>query len=177
MRGSTRERAAGWKFGPVSELEGQPALHVVLVEPLIPQNTGSVGRLCVATGARLHLVEPLGFEIDEKRVRRAGLDYWKDVDLHVHPSWSACREAIGGPTSRWHFFSTHAGPTYDGADYSDGDVLVFGKETEGLGSDFLGEVGARRIPLFGPVRSLNLSTSVGIVVYEALRQMKKWSSE
>ena len=163
----------------MSDLEGQPALHVVLVEPLIPQNTGSVGRLCVATGARLHLVEPLGFEIDEKRVRRAGLDYCKDVDLHVHPSWSACREAIGGPTSRWHFFSTHAERPYDGASYEEGAVLVFGKETEGLGGAMLSRAvdRARTIPLFGPVRSLNLSTSVGIVVYEALRQMKKWSSE
>jgi tRNA (cytidine/uridine-2'-O-)-methyltransferase len=152
---------------------------VVLVEPLIPQNTGSVGRLCVATGARLHLVEPLGFEIDEKAVRRAGLDYWKDVDLHVHPSWEACRAAIGGSSESWYYFSAHASRPHDDASYARGDVVVFGKETAGLGPGLLGqnEGQARTIPLFGPVRSLNLSTSVGIVVYEALRQMKMWRSE
>ncbi|MEE2830220.1 MAG: tRNA (cytidine(34)-2'-O)-methyltransferase [Myxococcota bacterium] len=157
----------------------EPALHVVLVEPLIPQNTGSVGRLCVATGTRLHLVEPLGFDIDEKRVRRAGLDYWSEVDLCVHEDWAACRQAIGIPSHRWYFFSSHASQPYDEAAYQEGDVLVFGKETEGLGADLLGELPsqARTIPLFGPVRSLNLSTSVGIVVYEALRQMHKWSTD
>ena len=157
----------------------QPPLHVVLVEPLIPQNTGSVGRLCLATGARLHLVEPLGFDLDEKRVRRAGLDYWKDVDLHVHASWEACRAAIGGASDHWYYFSSHATVAHDEASYERGDVVVFGKETGGLGAGLLGEneAQARTIPLFGPVRSLNLSTSVGIVVYEALRQMKMWRSE
>ena len=155
-----------------------PPLHVVLVEPLIPQNTGTVGRLCVATGARLHLVEPLGFEIDEKRVRRAGLDYWKNVDLHVHPTWEDCRAAIDVAAERWYFFSSHAKRTYDEASYRHGDVVVFGQETAGLGGLLAENEGqARTIPLFGPVRSLNLSTSVGIVVYEALRQMKMWSSE
>ncbi len=156
-----------------------PPLHVVLVEPLIPQNTGTVGRLCVATGARLHLVEPLGFDIDEKAVRRAGLDYWKNVDLHVHPSWEACCASIDVPVERFYLFSTHATRTYDDASYGHGDVVVFGKETAGLGRALLDENDdqARTIPLFGPVRSLNLSTTVGIVVYEALRQMKMWSDE
>ena len=155
-----------------------PPIHIVLVEPQIPQNTGTVGRLCVATGARLHLVEPLGFQIDEKRVRRAGLDYWKHVDLHVHPDWEACREAIPCPSERWWFFSSHASATYDATLYKAGDVLVFGRESDGLGSGMLDQFRAqsRTIPLFGPVRSLNLSTSVGIVTYEALRQMKMWSS-
>ena len=155
-----------------------PVLHIVLVEPQIPQNTGTIGRLCVATGARLHLVEPLGFEIDEKRVRRAGLDYWKHVDLHLHPTWEACRGAIQVPEDRWWFFSTHADKTYDDASYQNGDVLVFGKETKGLGPALLDQFRSqsRTIPLLGPVRSLNLSTSVGIVTYEALRQMKMWSS-
>jgi tRNA (cytidine/uridine-2'-O-)-methyltransferase len=154
-----------------------PPLHVVLVEPLIPHNTGSVGRLCVATGTRLHLIEPLGFDIDEKAVRRAGLDYWKNVDLEVHPNWEACCAAIDTPPKGWYFFSSHATRTYDDAPYGRGDVVVFGKETAGLGPDLLGEneAQARTIPLFGPVRSLNLATSVGIVVYEALRQMKMWS--
>ena len=88
----------------MSTASHEPVLHVVLVEPLIPQNTGTVGRLCVATGARLHLVEPLGFELDEKRVRRAGLDYWKNVDLHVHTTWDACRAAIDVPSNRWFLF-------------------------------------------------------------------------
>jgi tRNA (cytidine/uridine-2'-O-)-methyltransferase len=162
----------------MSTASHEPVLHVVLVEPLIPQNTGTVGRLCVATGARLHLVEPLGFELDEKRVRRAGLDYWKNVDLHVHPNWAACRAAIGVPSNRWFLFSSHAEQTYDDADYERGDVVVFGQETAGLGSLLKeNEAQARTIPLFGPVRSLNLSTSVGIVVYEALRQMKMWSKD
>lgn len=150
-----------------------PPLHVVLVEPLIPQNTGSVGRLCVATGARLHLVEPLGFDIDERAVRRAGLDYWKDVDLRVHPAWEACRRAIDVPQDRWAFFSSHAARPYTAVAWREGDVLVFGRETTGLGPVLLGEAGPRActIPFSGPVRSLNLSTAVGIVVYEALRQM------
>jgi tRNA (cytidine/uridine-2'-O-)-methyltransferase len=149
-----------------------PPLHVVLVQPLIPQNTGSVGRLCVATGARLHLVEPLGFEITEKAVRRAGLDYWKDVDLVIHPDWASCCEALG--PERMLFLSSHAERPYTAHRYRHGDVLVFGKETTGLGEELLREAGPRActIPFSGPVRSLNLSTSVGIVVYEALRQLQ-----
>ena len=149
-----------------------PPVHVVLVKPLIPQNTGSVGRLCVATGARLHLVEPLGFDIDAKAVRRAGLDYWKHVDLHVHASLAACRDAIEVPEQRWRFFSSHAQTPHTAVHYAAGDVLVFGRETTGLGAELLDEVSDRTasIPCTGPVRSLNLSTAVGIVVYEALRQ-------
>lgn len=152
-----------------------PPLHVVLVEPLIPQNTGAVGRLCVATRARLHLVEPLGFELSERAVRRAGLDYWKDVDLQVHADWEACRSAIDVPASRWTFLSSHATQPYTHQRYRAGDVLVFGRETTGLGGDRLAEAGPRAytIPFSGPVRSLNLSMSVGIVVYEALRQIEE----
>jgi len=154
-------------------------LHVVLVEPLIPPNTGTVGRLCVATGARLHLVEPLGFDIDEKAVRRAGLDYWKDVDLQVHADWSACEAALPAPLSRRFFLSARSSRPYTTVCYEPGDVLVFGKETEGLGASILEGAGDRAIgvPFTGPVRSLNLSTTVGIVVYEALRQMNLWSHE
>lgn len=152
----------------------RPPLHVVLVAPEIPGNTGTVGRLCVATGARLHLIEPLGFSIDDKAVRRAGLDYWHHVDLRVHPDWAACKEGIGAPPDRWVFLSTHAERPYTARGYREGDVLVFGRETVGLGPSLLSEAGSRActIPFSGPVRSLNLSTAVGIVVYEALRQLR-----
>ena len=157
----------------------EPILHVVLVEPVIPQNTGTVGRLCVATGARLHLVEPLGFDIDEKAVRRAGLDYWKNVDLNVHADWEACKAALPAPPHRQFFLSARAARPYTTICYEPGDVLVFGKETRGLGPSLLEGAGDRAIgvPFTGPVRSLNLSTAVGIVVYEALRQMNEWSYE
>lgn len=149
-----------------------PPFHVVLVEPLIPQNTGSVGRLCVATGARLHLVEPLGFDITEKAVRRAGLDYWKDVDLHVHPNLDTCLAAIG-ETRCW-YLSSHATLPYTAAAFAPGDTFVFGKETTGLGAGILGGAPERSVtvPLMGPVRSLNLATTVGIVLYEGLRQTR-----
>ncbi len=150
-------------------------MHVVLVEPLIPQNTGAVGRLCVGTGTRLHLVAPIGFDLSEKAVRRAGLDYWKDVDLHVHPSWDACKTAIDVPEDRWTFLSSHAPHPYTERRFERGDVLVFGKETTGLGPDLLAEAGARAytIPLTGPIRSLNLSMCVGITLYEARRQIEE----
>ena len=154
--------------------ESGPILHVVLVEPLIPQNTGAVGRLCVGTGVRLHLIEPLGFDLSEKAVRRAGLDYWKRVDLHVHPSWEACIAAIGAPPERLTFLSSHATPSYTERRFDRGDVLVFGRETTGLGAALLAEAGERAytLPLTGPIRSLNLSMAVGITVYEALRQLE-----
>jgi tRNA (cytidine/uridine-2'-O-)-methyltransferase len=150
------------------------SLHIVLVEPLIPPNTGTVGRLALAAGARLHLVEPLGFDIDDKAVRRAGLDYWKQVDLCVHRSWRACREAIGAEDDRIFLLSTHARRPYTSVEFTRGDVLVFGKETSGLGPAFLEGAAeqALGVPFFGAVRSLNLSTTVGIVVYEALRQIR-----
>ena len=149
-------------------------LHIVLVEPLIPPNTGTVGRLALAAGARLHLVEPLGFDIDDKAVRRAGLDYWKNVDLHVHPNWEACVEAIRAHKDRIFFLSTHASRPYTTVRFAPGDVLVFGKETSGLGPAFLEGASeqALGVPFFGAVRSLNLSTTVGIVVYEASRQIR-----
>ena len=151
-----------------------PPLHVVLVEPEIPGNTGTVGRLCVATAARLHLVRPLGFSIDDKAVRRAGLDYWKNVDLRVHADWQTCKREIDAPPEQWSFLSTHAERPYTARTYREGHVLVFGRETVGLGPALLSEAGGRActIPFSGPVRSLNLSTAVGIVVYEALRQLR-----
>ncbi len=151
-----------------------PHLHVVLVEPLIPQNTGSVGRLCVGTACRLHLVQPLGFDISEKAVRRAGLDYWKDVDLAVHPDLEACLAATGAPPSRVFYLSAAAQRVYTEVRWQRGDVLVFGRETTGLGPDVLDPVGAQAIgvPRFGPVRSFNLAMTVGVVLFEALRGVR-----
>jgi tRNA (cytidine/uridine-2'-O-)-methyltransferase len=153
---------------------GEPPFHIVLVEPLIPPNTGSVGRMCVGTGCRLHLVEPLGFRIDEKSLRRAGLDYWKHVDLRVHRDWLTCQAALALPPERFHYLSTHASRPYTAVRFQRGDVLVFGKETTGLGHELLAAAPDRglRVPVFGPVRSYNLANTVSIVLFEALRQIQ-----
>lgn len=146
-------------------------LNIVLVEPEIPPNTGNVGRLCLATGARLHLVKPLGFSIDDRALRRAGLDYWRDVDVRL---WDSLDEifAAAPPGQRFHFLTTKAVRPYWDARFADGDFLVFGRETKGLPEALLA---ARRddcltIPMSGSTRSLNLATAVGIVLYEAVRQ-------
>lgn len=148
-----------------------PPFHVVLVEPEIPPNTGSIARTCAATQTKLHLVEPLGFRIDEHSIRRAGLDYWHLVDLAVHPSFRAFRDAC--PEPRLHLFSANARRSYLEADLRPGDALVFGRESVGLPPDLLeahaGSVWG--IPTSGGVRSLNLSNAVAIVVYEALRKV------
>ena len=144
--------------------------HVVLVEPEIPQNTGNIARTCAATGCTLHLVEPLGFQIDDKHVRRAGLDYWGLVNVEVHQSFDEVLKALEG--ARFHYFTTKAKRRYDEAEYREGDVLVFGKETKGLPEELLV---ARpdecvRIPMIGEARSLNLSNAAAVAVYEGLRQ-------
>jgi len=151
-----------------------PPLHVVLFQPQIPQNTGSVGRLCVGTGARLHLIEPLGFDIGEKAVRRAGLDYWKHVDLHVHPTLGACLAAIGAEEGRVFYLSASADRVYTEVAWAPGDVLVFGRETTGLPRQLLADAGAQALslPRFGPIRSFNLATTVGIAVFEALKAIR-----
>jgi tRNA (cytidine/uridine-2'-O-)-methyltransferase len=147
-------------------------LHVVLVAPEIPPNTGSIARLCAATRIRLHLVRPLGFSLDDRYLKRAGLDYWPYVDVVVHDDWSALRRHL--PDARAHFFSARAQRSYTSVNYAAGDLLVFGSETKGLPADLLA---AHRddtwvIPIFSPdVRSLNLSNAVSVVVYEALRQL------
>ena len=149
-------------------------MHVVLFEPEIPPNTGSVARLCAATLTPLHLVEPLGFKIDDKHLKRAGLDYWPFVELHVHQSWLTFIEQQKPRTLL--FFSKKAEQSYTAARYQDGDYLVFGPETRGLPEDMLTANGTRslRIPMMGTgVRSLNLSNAVSIVLYEALRQLGK----
>jgi tRNA (cytidine/uridine-2'-O-)-methyltransferase len=146
--------------------------HVVLVEPTIPPNTGNVGRLCIATRSRLHLVKPLGFDISEKAVRRAGLDYWKHVDLRLHESYSEFRASLPAD-ARLFFFTKFATQTLYEAKFHPGDYLVFGKETTGLPAEIHEkEKNLLRIPMPGSdiVRSLNLAGSVHVALYEALRQ-------
>ena len=148
-------------------------LHVVLVEPEIPPNTGNVGRLCLATGAHLHLVQPLGFLIDDRTLKRAGLDYWKDVKVTVWESFAAL-QAAQSPDARYFFLTTKTDRPYWDTRFRDGDFLVFGRETKGLPEPLLA---ANRdhlltIPMTSQTRSLNLATSVGIVLYEAVRQQR-----
>jgi len=145
-----------------------PPLHLVLVEPQIPPNTGNVARLCAATGCALHLVEPLGFSIADRDLKRAGLDYWDAVTLRVHASLDAFLDDWHGPL--W-FFSTRANRRYDRVAYAFGDGLLFGKETAGLPQALLDAHPGRvlRLPMrAGAVRSLNLSTCVGIAAYAGL---------
>ena len=147
-------------------------LHVALIEPEIPPNTGNVARLCAATGCALHLVEPLGFRIDDRELKRAGLDYWHSVALVVHPSLDAFLKATV-TLNRW-YFSTHAKRNYDRAAFAPGDVLVFGKETKGLPRELIegNPSNALRIPMReDSVRSINLSTAVGIGTYAALAKI------
>ena len=152
--------------------EDLPTLHVVLVAPEIPPNTGSIARLCAATQIRLHLIRPLGFSLDNRYLKRAGLDYWPHVDVQVHDDWQHFRTQHRG--ARMHFFSARATRSYLSARYAPGDHLVFGSETKGLPPTLLT---AHRnatyvIPIFSPhVRSLNLSNAASIIVYEALRQI------
>ncbi|MFQ5684649.1 MAG: tRNA (uridine(34)/cytosine(34)/5-carboxymethylaminomethyluridine(34)-2'-O)-methyltransferase TrmL [Candidatus Binatia bacterium] len=149
-------------------------MNIVLVEPEIPPNTGSIARLCAATGSTLHLIAPLGFKIDDKHLKRAGLDYWKYVDLRLHNAWEDFRRDDNG--RRLLFFSKKASQSYTQAHYQEGDFLVFGPETRGLPQKLLDSHYGRayRIPMMAPgVRSLNLSNAVSIVLYEALRQLGK----
>lgn len=149
--------------------------HIVLVEPEIPQNTGNVSRTCAVTGSALHLVHPLGFTIDDRQLKRAGLDYWPYLELYEHRSFAAAVEALRkkmGPENRMYLFSTHAARHYTGASFREGDALVFGKETAGLPKALLERYreDTLRIPMGERLRSLNLSNSVAIALYEALRQ-------
>lgn len=148
-----------------------PPLHVVLVEPEIPPNTGNVARLCAATASVLHLVGNLGFRIDEKSVRRAGIDYWHLVDVRHHLDLVHFQHAL--PNARWVLFSASAERSYLEADFRPGDALLFGRESVGLPDDLLARHAdsVYGIPTLGAVRSLNLANAVSIVLYEALRQM------
>jgi tRNA (cytidine/uridine-2'-O-)-methyltransferase len=147
-------------------------MHIVFVEPEIPQNTGSTARLCAATGTPLHLVGKLGFRIDAAAVKRAGLDYWPHVTVLRHENFEALREAAG-PGARFWFFTKRAGKNYTQVEYRPDDYLVFGAETRGLPDSLTAAFPEQcvRIPIDDTaVRSLNLATSAGIALYEALRQ-------
>ena len=146
--------------------------NIVMVQPEIPHNTGAAGRLALATGARLHLVKPLGFDIDEKTVKRAGLDYWKDVDLVIWESWDAFYASVED-TSRMFLLTTKASKNHWDAHFQDGDYLLFGRETRGLDEALIEAHPdtAIKIPMLeGSTRSLNLATAVAIVLYEGMRQ-------
>ena len=148
-------------------------LHVALVEPEIPPNTGNVARLCAATGCALHLIEPLGFSIDDRELKRAGLDYWHALGVVMHPNLEAFLEATA-QRSRW-FLSAKASRPYTQAAFARGDVLVFGRETKGLPSWLVEREGDRalKIPMRPQsVRSINLSTAVGVVTYAALAALE-----
>ncbi len=144
-------------------------MRIVLFQPEIPPNTGNIARLCAATGTPLALIEPLGFKIDDKHLKRAGLDYWPSVDLSVHPDWEAFLAATA--VERVVLTSARGGAPLHAFAFQPGDTLVFGPETRGL-PDFLHQLypSRVRIPITDKVRSLNLSTAAGIVLYEALRQ-------
>jgi tRNA (cytidine/uridine-2'-O-)-methyltransferase len=144
--------------------------RIVLVEPEIPPNTGSVARTCAATRTPLHLIEPLGFRIDDRSLKRAGIDYWHLVDVAVHESFSAFEAAR--PDARVHVFSANATRSFLDADFTPGDALVFGRESVGLPDSIVERFPSRTwgIPMSGGVRSLNLSNAVAIVLFEALRR-------
>lgn len=148
-------------------------LNVVLYCPEIPPNTGNIGRLCLAAGATLHLIEPLGFSLEEKALRRAGLDYWQDVDLRIWPSYVAFRNSVE-TAARVHLLTTKASRAYWDAEFHAGDYLVFGPETRGLPESLLQAHpdDCLTIPQEAG-RSLNLATAAGIVLYEAKRQLTK----
>ncbi len=148
-------------------------LHVALVEPEIPPNTGNIARLCAATRTALHIVGATGFRMDDRTLKRAGLDYWDEVELHRHLDVERLHLAL--PDSRFLFLTTKTDRPYTSWKFRDGDCLVFGRETKGLPEDLLAANSDRclTIPMPNPnVRSLNLATSVGIVLYEAIRQMR-----
>jgi tRNA (cytidine/uridine-2'-O-)-methyltransferase len=147
------------------------ALHVALIEPRIPPNTGNIARLCAAAGAPLHLIEPLGFSLDDRDVRRAGLDYWDKVDLWVHADWFAFRDAIS--RDRCLYFSANATRDLAEAPFAWNSALIFGNETDGMPERILEKHPDRcfRIPMPGEVRSLNLANAVSVVLYEGLRRI------
>ena len=145
-------------------------MNIVLYEPEIPANTGNIGRTCVATGTSLHLIKPLGFDISDKAVRRAGMDYWKELDLHVYENFEEFVEK--NPGARIYMATTKARKAYTEVEYKGNDFIMFGKESAGIPEEILVkyEGTSVRIPMIGEIRSLNLSNSVSIILYEALRQ-------
>lgn len=150
-------------------------IEVVLFQPEIPQNTGNVGRMCAFSGCRLHLIKPLGFRISDRHLRRAGMDYWKRLDLHLHEDWDAFVSSEVCPKRLW-LFTTRATQSFWEAGFRPGDGLVFGRESAGAPDwmhAWFGSACRLSIPSFGEeLRSLNLSTCAGIATYEALRQCR-----
>ena len=149
-------------------------VHVVLFQPEIPQNTGNIGRMCALTRSRLHLVHPLGFVINDRNLRRAGMDYWRSLDVHEHADWPAFRSSSLGPKRLW-LFTTKTTQSFWEVAFADGDGLVFGNEGSGAPAwlhDEIGESQRLTIPQANEsLRSLNLSTAAGVATYEALRQI------
>ena len=145
-------------------------LNIVLFEPEIPANTGNIGRTCVATGTRLHLIEPLGFSLSEKALKRAGMDYWKDLDVTVYDDWKDFCDR--NPGAKIYYATTKAKHVYSEVNYEADAYIMFGKESAGIPEEILveNEENCIRIPMLPDIRSLNLSNSVAIVLYEALRQ-------
>lgn len=152
-----------------------PRMHIVLYQPEIPQNTGAIGRTCVALQAKLWLVRPLGFRIDEKALRRAGLDYWQHLNWEVVDDWDSLVEQLAEPfqNQRCWYFTKRATKAYTEPEFAEADVLVFGCETKGLPSDLREQRPEQnlRIPISAKVRSLNLSCSVAVAGYEVIRQL------
>lgn len=146
------------------------SLNIVLLEPEIPANTGNIGRTCVATGTRLHLIEPLGFVINDKTLKRAGMDYWKDLDVTIYDDYSDFLRK--NPDANIYMATTKAKNVYSNVSYKDNDYIMFGKESGGIPEEILvkNPDNCVRIPMESEIRSLNLSNSVAIVLYEALRQ-------
>ena len=144
--------------------------NIVLVEPEIPQNAGNIARTCAATGTRLHMIRPLGFEVTDKYLKRAGLDYWHLVEICYYDSFDELKAKY--PSATFYYFTTKGKKRHSDVVFQDGDFLVFGKETKGLPEELLlkNKQTCLRIPMFGEARSLNLSNSVAVALYEALRQ-------
>lgn len=153
----------------------EPLLHVVLFQPEIPQNTGNIGRTCAITHSRLHLIHPLGFEIKDKHLKRSGMDYWKALDVKHHENWEAFKQSPDGP-KRLFLFTTQGAKSYWNVQYEPGDGFVFGQEGYGAPDWMHDEFGGERrltIPQYNAdLRSLNLATSAGIAVFEAMRQLR-----
>ena len=145
-------------------------MNIVLHQPEIPHNTGAIGRTCLVTGAKLHLIRPYGFYLDEKSLKRAGMDYWHNIDVREYDNFSHFIESV--PRDHIHIVETGGGNTYASVKYNPDDYIIFGSETTGLPASIMDEYRERvvSIPMTGDSRSLNLSVAVGIVIYEALRQ-------
>jgi len=153
----------------------EPVLHVALLEPEIPPNTGNIARLCAATGTRLHLIGRLGFQLDDRNLNRAGCDFWPEVDWQLHDTWEAFENLFG--QARLFCFSARATMPYTAVRYQPGDCLLFGPESRGLPPSIQQKYADRLLLLpmpTGKVRSLNLATAVGIALYEGLRQLEVW---